>query len=243
MSMRMYSCWSALFFAATVLSSPTTAEAQSSRGIETRGCSNCSSSSGGNSSSGAVRRNNNAAIIGAGVGLLLQGLANAQADDDDGAEDRARYQARMRQAEKDAVASENAATKSDLANPWANKGGKKKPKTDDLATYADKSCADFKVAGSGVSWDYTKISNRCSFPIKVLTCYYDKGEGSKCGTYKAGQWGQSDTIKPYASTAGVSSSKRPGFGVRYIVCNMSAGPYQSCIHPQSLCKTRGICTQ
>lgn len=120
-------------------------------------------------------------------------------------------------------------------NPWAGQEARKEPKTDGRAPYADKSCVDIKVAGSGISWDSTKIFNKCSFPVQVLTCYYDRGDSSKCQSYQAGLWGTSDTIKPRGATSSVSSAKRPGFGVRYIVCNMSGITNSSklCLLPQS----------
>jgi len=184
-------------------------------------------SGGGGSNAAAI------GLLGAGIGLLLQGLEDSpppknesntaprkpNAFDEISRERKAtaeRYQ-KLKKLER------QASTDSSL-DPWANAPSKKsneEKKSDGRAPYADKNCVEIRRAGSGITWDSTRLTNKCAFPIQVLTCYYDKGEQSKCDNYKGGSWGTSNTIKAGSSTLGVSSSKRPDYGIRYFVCNMS----------------------
>jgi hypothetical protein len=172
-------------------------------------------------------------LLGAGIGLLLQGLEDSpspknesntaprkpNAFDEISRERKAtaeRYQ-KLKKLERQASSDSS-------LDPWANvpsKKSKEEKKSDGRAPYADKNCVEIRRAGSGITWDSTRLTNKCAFPIQVLTCYYDKGEQSKCDNYKGGSWGTSNTIKAGSSTLGVSSSKRPDYGIRYFVCNMS----------------------
>lgn len=225
--------------AAASFSVPTAADAQASKGTESNACQGCSRSGGGGSSG----QNNAAAAIGLGLGLLLQGLANAPTDNSDyeerkrskfDAERRERATAAQRKGKLSKLQNQAAADKS--LNPWTDKPVEKKTASQSgRAPYADNSCVDIKVAGSGITWDSTKLINKCSFPIQVLTCYYDKGERQKCDSFKQRFWGTSSTIAPSGSTGSVSSSKRPGFGVRYFVCDMSGVKNHSklCLLPKA----------
>ncbi len=194
-------------------------------------CGSGSSGGGGGGGNGA------AAAAAAQIGIFL--LQRALSDDNDTSEQPSAPARRSvpsgssgpSEAEKRATQAERSRKLSALQqkasvdktlDPWANGGTKtSKKKSDGRAPYADLGCVDIKSVGSGVSWDLTKLTNKCSFPIVVLTCYYDKGQRQKCDDYKGGRWGTSNTISAHSSVAGVSSSQRPGFGVRYFVCNMS----------------------
>lgn len=105
-------------------------------------------------------------------------------------------------------------------DPWKKSGSDKK-KSSSRAPYADKSCADVKSIGTGpVDWDYTRIYNKCDFPIQVITCYYDEGEPQNCYPARISQYGTSSTIQPNASAPSVTTSRTPQWRVRYFVCNM-----------------------
>lgn len=105
-------------------------------------------------------------------------------------------------------------------DPWKKSESDKK-KTSSRAPYADKSCADVKSVGTGsVDWDYTRIYNKCNFPIQVITCYYDDGEPQNCYPARISQYGTSSTIQPNASAPSVTTSRTPQWRVRYFVCNM-----------------------
>ncbi|WP_406872290.1 hypothetical protein WHT83_20925 [Aminobacter sp. P9b] len=183
---------------------------------------NCAGGSGSNDAAAI-------GLLGAGIGLLLQGLETPSAPDESDSLPRKpnafdeiarQRKAKAERYQKTKKLETKAAVDSSL-DPWADSPSKKAKKSDGRAPYADLSCVDIRRTGSGVSWDMTRLTNKCGFPVQVLTCYYDKGERQKCDGYKSGRWGTSDTIKVGSSVASVSSSKRPGFGVRYIVCNMS----------------------
>lgn len=140
----------------------------------------CGTSGSGGSS------DNTAAIIGAGVGLLLQGLANS-ANDDDSADRQAeeyrrdieRHKAKQRQGARDAIAAEQAATGSSEANPWGKKQPPKKSSDGSSASnkkYVDAShCVTFKRP-SGSQFD--AVINSCNAPIVVR--WLDSG-GCKTG--------------------------------------------------------------
>lgn len=128
-----------------------------------------------------------AAAIGAGVGLLLQGLANS-ANDDDTADRQAeeyrrdieRHKAKQRQGALDAIAAEQAARGSSEANPWGKKQAPKKKTNDGSSTsnkkYVDAShCVTFNRP-SGSQFD--AVINSCNAPIVVR--WLDSG-GCKTG--------------------------------------------------------------
>lgn len=118
--------------------------------------------------------------------------------------------------------------------------GAKKPKASSdtkttasgRAPYADPSCVEFKPSGSGITSDNVSVTNRCSFPIQVLHCFYRQGESSKCHPSTGNRWGTTSTIAPGGRT--ISIAYQEEWDVAYYVCNMSGVKKSSklCLRPK-----------
>lgn len=123
-------------------------------------------------------------------------------------------------------------------NPWGGQKGRKPKKSggDGRAPYADGKCITIKRSGKGdIDWDFVAIRNLCGFPVQVITCYHDKGDEQRCSNpYAPPGWGTSDTIKPGGTVSSVASASRPGWVVKYFVCNMKDAKKNSllCLQPK-----------
>ncbi|APO75251.1 hypothetical protein AM571_CH02442 [Rhizobium etli 8C-3] len=108
-----------------------------------------------------------------------------------------------------------------------------------LAPYGASSCAEIKPAPNRgtIDWDWVTVRNKCSYPLKVLTCYYDKGEDARCATHnKNAIWGLSGTINPGGVVTSVATSKQWPWFVKVIVCDMRDGNNLLCVPPERLTK-------
>ncbi|WHO82586.1 hypothetical protein [Rhizobium leguminosarum] len=107
---------------------------------------------------------------------------------------------------------------------------------DNYAPYGDSGCVTIKPAPERgkIDWDWVKVRNKCSYPIKVLTCYYDRGEEERCSPGGNRGWGLSDTIQPGEETTGVATAKRWPWKVSVFVCNMTPlkHNYMYCVPPE-----------
>lgn len=102
------------------------------------------------------------------------------------------------------------------------------------APYGSADCIEIKAAPNrgAVDWDYVILRNKCSYPIKVLTCYYDQGRGSDCVTKKGAKgWGQSDLLSPGETQTSVATSKKLPWFARSIVCDMREKSNLLCVLP------------
>lgn len=103
-----------------------------------------------------------------------------------------------------------------------------------VAPYGSADCIEIKAAPNrgAVDWDYVILRNKCSYPIKVLTCYYDQGRGSDCVTKKGAKgWGQSDLLSPGETQTSVATSKKLPWFARSIVCDMREKSNLLCVLP------------
>lgn len=107
-----------------------------------------------------------------------------------------------------------------------------KPPNTVPAPYGPSDCAEIKPAPNRgqIDWDWVKIRNKCSYPIKVLTCYYDKGQQSKCGPGGKG-WGLSGTLAPGEVTTSVATSERMPWYVSVMVCDLRDKTRTLCVLP------------
>lgn len=108
-----------------------------------------------------------------------------------------------------------------------------------LAPYGASTCAEIKPAPNRgtIDWDWVTVRNKCSYPLKVLTCYYDKGEDARCATHnKNATWGLSGTINPGGMVTSVATSKQWPWSVKVIVCDMRDGNNLLCVPPERLAK-------
>ncbi|MGB3874840.1 MAG: hypothetical protein WA980_03220 [Shinella zoogloeoides] len=109
-------------------------------------------------------------------------------------------------------------------------------KMDDYAPYGDPKCAVFKPAPhrGAIDWDWVKVTNRCSYPIGVLFCYYDVGQERDCLPGGKGSWGLGH-IAPGKTDTSVATSQRMPWMVKAIVCNMTPIEHNRmlCVLPDS----------
>ncbi len=90
------------------------------------------------------------------------------------------------------------------------------------APYADRNCVLFKPAPNrgAIDWDWVNVTNRCSFPIEVIACYFDVGDEQSCLPGGKGSWATIH-IEVGQTTTSIATSKRLPWQVRGIVCNMT----------------------
>lgn len=103
-----------------------------------------------------------------------------------------------------------------------------------VAPYGSADCAEIKPAPNrgAIDWDSVIIRNKCSYPIKVLTCYYDQGRRADCVTKKGAKgWGQSDLLDPGETQDSVATSKKLPWFARIVVCDMREKKNLLCVLP------------
>jgi hypothetical protein len=110
------------------------------------------------------------------------------------------------------------------------------PKMESKAPYGDSSCATFKPSKNRgkIDWDALKVGNKCSYPIQVLSCYYDVGDEKRCAPASGlGSWGLSGTIRPGTEQSDVATSRKWPWKVTAFVCNMTPRKhnYMNCVLP------------
>jgi hypothetical protein len=90
------------------------------------------------------------------------------------------------------------------------------------APYADRNCVLFKPAPNrgAIDWDWVNVTNRCSFPIEVIACYFDVGEEKNCLPGGRGSWATVH-LEVGQTTTSIATSRRLPWQVRGIVCNMT----------------------
>ncbi len=106
--------------------------------------------------------------------------------------------------------------------------------TNRIAPYGSSDCAEVKPAPNRgeIDWDSVVIRNKCSYPIKILACYYDKGQSGDCVAKKGARgWGQSDLLNPGETQASVATSKTMPWVARVIVCDMREKSSLLCVLP------------
>lgn len=93
---------------------------------------------------------------------------------------------------------------------------------EDYAPYTTQKCVVHKPAPNRgkIDWDWVKITNRCSFPVEVLECYYDVGHEADCNPGGKNGWGMVH-IEPGQTVTDVASSKRYPWLVKYDLCDMT----------------------
>ncbi|MGH0214423.1 hypothetical protein NKY66_10965 [Sinorhizobium meliloti] len=104
-----------------------------------------------------------------------------------------------------------------------------------VAPYGSSECAEVTpMANRGkLDWDWVTVRNKCSYPIKVLTCYYDFGRASDCTPVGSlGSWGMVGVLNPGASTTSVATSQRWPWFVKKVVCDMREKPTLLCVLPK-----------
>lgn len=100
-----------------------------------------------------------------------------------------------------------------------------------VAPYGPSSCAEIKAAPNRgvIDWDSVIIRNKCSYPIKVLVCYYDQGRAADCAGKKG--WGLSDLLSPGETQDSVATSKRLPWFAKILVCDMREKSDLMCVLP------------
>ncbi len=108
------------------------------------------------------------------------------------------------------------------------------------APYGDRNCGLFMPAPNRgvIDWDWVKVTNRCSYPIAILVCYYDVGQKSDCMPGGKGSF-QTIELKPGETGTSVSTSKRLPWQVYGLVCNMTPQKHNRmlCVLPDSYKKS------
>lgn len=96
------------------------------------------------------------------------------------------------------------------------------PEMKTKAPYGDRNCPLFQPAPNrgAVDWDWVKVTNRCSYPIAVIACYFDVGEERNCLPGGNGSWATIE-LNPGETTTSIATSKKLPWQVRGIVCNMT----------------------
>ncbi len=103
------------------------------------------------------------------------------------------------------------------------------------APYGSSACAEIKPKPNRgkIDWDWVVVRNTCSYPIQVLTCYYDVGRDADCKPSAGARgWGLSGTLAPGQSVDSVSTSKAWPWFVKTLVCDMRQGSDLWCVLPK-----------
>ncbi|WP_209601489.1 hypothetical protein [Sinorhizobium kostiense] len=103
-----------------------------------------------------------------------------------------------------------------------------------FAPYGSSDCAEIKPAANRgkLDWDWVVVRNKCSYPIKVLTCYYDTGHDDDC-SLASNRWGLSSVIKPGGTENSVATSQKWPWHVKVIVCDVREKKNLLCVRPKS----------
>ncbi|WP_158665156.1 hypothetical protein [Ensifer adhaerens] len=93
-----------------------------------------------------------------------------------------------------------------------------------FAPYGSSSCAQItpKPNRGKIDWDFVVIRNACSYPIKVLTCYHDKGRDTDCVPRRGARgWGLSGVIKPGGTQDSIMTNVTAAPAkAKIVVCDM-----------------------
>jgi hypothetical protein len=103
------------------------------------------------------------------------------------------------------------------------------------APYGPSNCVTISPAPKrgDIDWDFVVIKNVCSYPIKALTCYHERGREGDCVPRRgARNWGQSDLLQPGASQETVMFNVKRGLAkAKIIVCDMRQKSDLLCVLP------------
>jgi hypothetical protein len=103
------------------------------------------------------------------------------------------------------------------------------------APYGPSNCVTIVPAPKrgDLDWDFVVIKNVCSYPIKALTCYHERGREGDCVPRRgARNWGQSDLLQPGASQETVMFNVKRGLAkAKIIVCDMRQKSDLLCVLP------------
>lgn len=90
------------------------------------------------------------------------------------------------------------------------------------APYGDGKCQLFKPAANRgqIDWDWVTVTNRCSYPVAILACFYNIGEERDCLPGGKGSWGLIN-LGPGQSGTTIATAKRMPWLVKGWVCNMT----------------------
>ena len=104
-----------------------------------------------------------------------------------------------------------------------------------IAPYGSSDCAKIsaKPNRGTIDWDFVIVRNSCSYPIKVLTCYFDVGHESDCVPNSTSvRWGLTGIIEPGGSVDSVATSKAWPWAAKKIVCDMRERSDLLCVLPK-----------
>ncbi|MBE1506881.1 hypothetical protein [Rhizobium viscosum] len=104
------------------------------------------------------------------------------------------------------------------------------------APYGDGNCQLFRPqANRGkIDWDWVTVTNRCSYPVGILACFYNPGQERDCLPGGKGSWSLIN-LGPRQSGTTVATVPRMPWLVKGWVCNMTPIKHNRmlCVLPKS----------